>query len=396
MGFRKYGGGSGGDSDGDTVGGGNYLDPSTWSNVSTASAATVGRIENILGELHETIVTHHEGHGKRVGNNNTAGDSPGNWLHLNDDLFKGFHSNLVSVNALITPVTPLINGWFFFNTTVNRFEVYRTAPSPRWVNHNPFASGGVWNTRVLSGGGAAQTLNYLGVVGSRLQAFNATTSARDGFADLSTQTVILTNFLLPATAGYEQYSRVPYHPTTYRGNPRAYFWGVAQTERWPSGYPNPLATAGTRLLRFENDEADEEFNGWGGLDVFGIFLGTSSGYPTDLDGYLGTWVEATHKNTVFKMPSGVYNVTLTLGLNRNDPDVSARFKKVLSGRDDNILHSSSGWSVLTSEGPEIFAGVQVLDYKDLVVRSPDRFYFDFTGADAATRTKAFLRIERVG
>ena len=360
----------------DSSGGGNGLDPVSWADADDPDEDSIGRIENIEGVLYEHDVKHHDGHGKTV-----------RWGVLGHDRFLGSFERSSDVN------NPQ-QGDFFVSRTFGDFEIYQNS---RWVSYNPFGDGGVWDdsASLTYDDGVAGTIDdpaMIGIVLSRVEAFNRATGDGNVFWNRGARELIVATEFEAAADGTTDYFRRVYVAPAFLGPPTGIWWGVSQTERWPSNYPNTdPGTADSTRVRFVGGEPDEEFNS--GTDVIGdIFVAVA-----DISANIDVGVPALTNTMVFTLPPGRFNLFFSIGRSdrATDQQFSYALRRVTTGDDDVVLGQGGYWSRGTDSLENVGTGHQQLMIPNLVLDGTEQLYYSAIDLDNAD-LRSYMQIEKVG
>ena len=299
------------------------LDPIPWAEATEATAATLGRIENIEGVLYEHDQKHHAGHGKTVA-----------WGVLADANFRGFHHRSSQVG---NPV----NGNFYISIDYGDFEIRR---NDRWVNFNPFEAGEVWGgdavAVTLDDGTMTNVagLTMIGVELSRADAFARASANNQVFGNRGNhELIVVTGYVAPVAETTDYYRRL-YHPPGSQGNPRGYWYIHGATERWPDDYPYAVDPVGDKLrIRWAQDDPNQDVGDFANR-VGNIWLVDVS---ADIDA-----ANPGTANQVFSLPAGRYRIKVVVGSSEfNETGVfSVGLVAVRSGADDYMIEQTFGYT----------------------------------------------------
>ena len=204
---------------------------------------------------------------------------------------------------------------------------------------------------------------------------------------------ILLSYIAP-TAGAAVYYANP----QFSGNPREYWYGVGQTVRRPTTWPNTDdggVASGTptlldiRRLRFAADGPHEEYHGGGSL----IEFIPSADVSSDIDA-------GTNLNdlTVFKVTSpGRYKVTIYSGNDDSaEGDIACILRQVTSGIDDYEVIAAPGYRLSSAGTPTLLVEAKAVE-DDLLFDGTEQLYLGWTHLQSdSVNTRHWLRIERVG
>ena len=195
------------------------------------------------------------------------------------------------------------------------------------------------------------------------------------------------NFYVEPEVGEETY----HTGAVYYNNPTAEFWGVGQTERRPSGWPNTDDGTLIRRLRFADASAGPHKAYDGGEGLGNIFIPVADvsaniDAGTNLDDY-----------TVFRLTTGRYHFRLHGASNaRTQNHGGFGIHKVTVGTDDTIItanyHRTNVTTAGEAEGTLSLAAVWNED-----ILEDDQYYCAAIHIDDnAENTRHYLEIERVG
>ena len=182
------------------------------------------------------------------------------------------------------------------------------------------------------------------------------------------------------------------------GPPTAIYWGVGQTERWPSNFPNIQTGAGLRRMQFASGTLPhEDFDG-GGNALGDIFVAGAS-VSTDIDS--GDPARATER-VVFTLPAGRYHIFVK-ATQRNDnaefdTDISLSIRRISPGDDDVVIGETPSAGAGTTTNEDIRRTYDIA-IRNLVVAGTEQFYLTFAEVglgENADNTRHYMEIERVG
>ena len=182
---------------------------------------------------------------------------------------------------------------------------------------------------------------------------------------------------------------------TYRNNPSAIWYGIGQTERWPSNYPNTQDGLNLRRLQFAEVAGggpNEVFDGWNDAVPDTIWV-PGDDVSTSIDsGAPGRTTE----RVVFTLPAGRYHIWIHSGWNEESTATQQSFsmRRITTGDDDVQIDSSPGIGNDTEAGENIFY-TAALVIRNLVLDGSEQFYLAWDHIPNEDNTRHQMVIEQV-
>ena len=187
-----------------------------------------------------------------------------------------------------------------------------------------------------------------------------------------------------------------YLDAKHKPPPTAIWYINGQTERWPSSYAYTQDPSSNRLrARWSGDDPNESRWGW---DLIGDIWVLGSEVSTDAAIDFSAAPSFSTDNVVFSPPGGVYDIEVTLGLDREDLVVADEFAillyQIVASTDDKILATSSS---RISNLPANFGGVGGtvfrMDAPDLELDGTEQLYVLMFNNDNSN-WRGFMRISK--
>ena len=316
--------------------------------------------------------------------------------------FLGFFQNLSGIPAL-----SIVDGSWVALIGSGDFEIQDPTAfysSEHWNSYNPFRGSGdrPWDTITLADG--TTTLDHTPftdpdtgivsdyrVVNTSGHAENFTTAVGEAFFVSNERKIRMVIEYTEHADDEIRYKAVPYYAPGVQ-KPTAVWYGVGQTEEWPSGHPN--AQTGT-LLRRMAFAAGGPHDGWdNGLDgsYDSIFVAAA-----DVDANIdaGTPAAATD-NVVFTLPVGRYTIEVWFSIGNDGGDQTAGFvlAEVAAGADDHILSRGIGFSgdIEVASQETTYAGIYIK--RTFSVDGDEQLYIAGVGLGAFP-TRHYMQITKV-
>ena len=318
--------------------------------------------------------------------------------------FLGFFQNLSGIPGL-----SIVDGSWVALIGSGDFEIQDPTAfysSEHWNSYNPFRGSGTrpWATITLAD---ATTLDHVPftdpdtgvvsdwrVVNTSGHAENFTTAVGEAFFISNEQKIRMVTAYTEHADDEVRYVAVPYYaPGVLK--PVGVFYGIGQTEEWPSDFPNEQDGVNLRRMAFA---ANGPHDGWeGGLDGFyaDIFVAAAD-VDSDIDA--GEPAAAT-ANVAFTLPVGRYTVEVWWSVDDDAGDQTLAFGlfEVLSGVDDSIIGFPVGFKpdveAFTSSENQ-FQGIYIK--RTLVSAGTEQFYLGAVGISGSDHnTRHYMQITKV-
>ena len=316
--------------------------------------------------------------------------------------FLGFFANVSAIPAL--SISDEV--WAAF-TAAGDFEIQDPTgfySSEHWNSYNPFRGSGdrPWATITLADATTQDHVPFTDpdtgivsdwrIVNTTDHAERFTTAVGEAFFIQDEQQIRMVTAYTPHEAGEVQYVSEPYYsPGVLK--PVGVFFGVGQTEEWPSDFPNEQMGSALRRMAFA---ADGPHDGWdGGLDgrYDDIFVAAA-----DVDADIDTGLPAAATdNVVFNLPVGRYTIEVWWTNNNlsGDQTVGLVLAEVTSGADDVQLGLGVGFSndIDVGDTETIFAGIYLK--RTVVLAGDEQLYIGVVGLLIDADTRHYMQITKV-
>ena len=363
-------------------------------------AADVGKFlaENTL--IKEVERTYHAGHGKLVGGTTT----PGTWIELGSGTppsadegggdgahFRGWHHRTRQVTGEVT-------GDFVAIIATGDFEIFTDGTDPAlgsrgWRGYNPFEAGSYWAT-ITDSAGADFVVDGRGFtqVETLEEAFNQAENIGDAFTVRQTRQIVVNETVTHAEAEDTKYKAEVYYPPGTR-EPVGVFFGVGQTEEWPSDYPNTQTGISSRRMAFA---ADGPHDAWkGGHNFFDDIFVAAADVSSDID--VGSPAGATD-NIVFTLPAGRYKIEVWWASSNTNADAELQLGlfEITSGIDDSVIGFATSNGAYTGSMliEQIPAGLYVS--RTILLDGDEQLYVAAAGVISdTTNTRHYMQISRI-
>ena len=363
-------------------------------------AADVGKFlaENTL--IKEVERTYHAGHGKLVGGTTT----PGTWIELGSGTppsadegggagahFRGWHHRTRQVTGEVT-------GDFVAIIATGDFEIFTDGTDPAlgsrgWRGYNPFEAGSYWAT-ITDSAGADFVVDGRGFtqVETLEEAFNQAENIGDAFTVRQTRQIVVNETVTHAEAEDTKYKAEVYYPPGTR-EPVGVFFGIGQTEEWPSDYPNDQDGAASRRMAFA---ADGPHIAWkGGNSFYDDIFVAAADVSSDID--IGSPAGATD-NIVFTLPAGRYKIEVWWASSNTTADANLQLGlfEITSGVDDSVIGFATSNGAYTGSMliEQIPAGLYVS--RTILLEGDEQIYVAAAGViNTTTNTRHYMQISRI-
>ena len=178
-------------------------------------------------------------------------------------------------------------------------------------------------------------------------------------------------------------------------NPVAEFWGIGQTERWPSTYPNEDGGRNRRMRFAARTGGQPHRHFFGGADAIGdpfVAVGDISG---DIDATPNV-APALDGDTVFSLNAGIYTISGWLGV-RASLQVTIQYAlfRIRANADDLIISNPAAYTQVANDPLEHVYPAASFNAAYLEVASDDQFYIMMTEAHHTIDARQFMLIERL-
>ena len=316
--------------------------------------------------------------------------------------FLGFFQNLSGIPAL-----SIVDGSWVALIGSGDFEIQDPTAfysSEHWNSYNPFRGSGTrpWATITLADGTTmldhvpftdpdTGIVSDYRVVNTSGHAENFTTAVGEAFFVSNERKIRMVIEYTEHAADEIRYKAVPYYPPGVL-KPAAVFYGVGQTEEWPSGHLNTQTGSLLRRMAFA---ASGPHDGWDtGLDgpYDDIFVAAA-----DVDANIdaGSPAAATD-NVVFTLPVGRYTIEVwfTIANTGGDQEAGLALARITSGADDHALAFGIGFAAdeETAGVETTYAGMYLK--RTLSVDGDEQLYIGAVGLGAFP-TRHYMQITKV-